>query len=111
MLPDLQGLKSLLLRSFSKVCGLLIKDVFRTPMADRKKKRKKIEERPLFQRKQRHPGKKCVKNEPIFYDELKKRISLTLTPTAIDILTELAEKHGISRSEYLEQKLRGIIND
>jgi hypothetical protein len=56
--------------------------------------------------KQSHKGQKCVRGEPLYYDELKKRITLSLTPTAIDKLSAIASNQGLSRSEVVEQLLR-----
>ncbi len=53
-----------------------------------------------------HKGQKCNRGEPIFYDELKKPVNFTLTPTAVEKLNKLAIDAGLSRSEYLERWLR-----
>lgn len=50
-----------------------------------------------------------TKGEPAFYDEMKKRVNLTLTPTSIEGLDELAEAWGVSRSELMERIGRGVI--
>jgi metal-responsive CopG/Arc/MetJ family transcriptional regulator len=54
-------------------------------------------------------GKKRVKNEPVFYDEIKKDTMLTLTETARNQLDERAAELGISRSELVERFARGLI--
>jgi hypothetical protein len=76
-------------------------------MKGRKKKKdqKATKQRP----KQAHPGIKCIRGEPLYYSELKKRISLTLTPTAIEQLSRLADATELSRSELLERYLRGLL--
>ncbi len=43
------------------------------------------------------------------YDELKKNVSLSLTPTALDGLTGISEKLNISRSELIERIGRGLL--
>ncbi len=63
---------------------------------------------PNFKRKGSHKGIACRKGEPIFWDELKERINLSLTPTAIAKLTQIAEEN-ITRSEALERILRGML--
>jgi hypothetical protein len=70
------------------------------------KKRKKNSELPLWQRKQQHKGIPCRRNQPIYYDELKERISLMLTPTALDKLKQMAQNQKCSRSEVIERWLR-----
>jgi hypothetical protein len=50
-----------------------------------------------------------TKGEPAFYDEMKKRVGLTLTPTALEGLDEYATLWGVSKSELVEQIGRGII--
>jgi hypothetical protein len=62
-----------------------------------------------FKRKGSHKGIACRKGEPIFWDELKERINLSLTPTAIANLTQIAEEENLTRSEVLERILRGML--
>lgn len=69
-------------------------------------KRKKIK----YPSKSDHEGKKRIRGVPIDYDELKRQVSLMLTPTANNKLSALAKKHGLPRSEYLERLLRGLIS-
>ena len=73
-----------------------------------KPRKKQKTERPKYSIKQAHPGQQCRRNVPILYEEKKQPISLTLTPTAIKKLTELALIVGDSRSEVIEQLLRNI---
>jgi Ribbon-helix-helix protein, copG family len=58
------------------------------------------------QPKQSHKGQKCIRGQSLYYDELKKRITLTLTPTVIKKLSVIADEQGLSRSEYLERLIR-----
>jgi hypothetical protein len=55
----------------------------------------------------------CLDNltpkEP-FYDEHKKRGQLSLTPTAWAILSTLAKKAGLSRSEFIERLARAELS-
>jgi hypothetical protein len=74
----------------------------------KKSKKKQKTERPEYSIKQAHPGQQCLRNVPILYDEKKQPISLTLTPTAIKKLTDLALMIGDSRSQVIEQLLRNI---
>ncbi len=46
-----------------------------------------------FKRKGSHKEIACRKGKPIFWDELKERINLSLTPTAIAKLTQIAWVH------------------
>lgn len=55
-------------------------------------------------------GQKAMRNQPIFYKEKKRRIQLTLTPTAIEILENMASAANESKSQWLEMHLRGIKN-
>ena len=48
-------------------------------------------------------GRKRVRGVPELYDEMKIRVNLALTPTAIDGLDALAKVRGLSRSELVEQ--------
>ena len=54
-------------------------------------------------------GKKTSQGYPELYDEVKKRVNLSLTPTAIAGLDELAAELDLSRSELVERVARGII--
>ena len=55
-------------------------------------------------------GQKKTKGTPELYNEVKKQVSLSLTPTAIVKLDELAKEHNLSRSEFVEQVARGLIS-
>lgn len=52
-------------------------------------------------------GHKRVKGVPELQDEVKKRVNMTLTPTATEGLDSLAQSKGVSRSELVEQIGRG----
>ncbi len=54
-------------------------------------------------------GKKTSKGYPEFYDEVKKRVNLSLTPTGIAGLDKLSQELNLSRSELVEQIGRGLI--
>jgi hypothetical protein len=60
-------------------------------------------------RKVGHKGKACRRGVPVYYDELKQRISLTLTPSAISHLEKLSTQEGFSCSEFIERLLRGKV--
>lgn len=49
------------------------------------------------------------KNQPVLYDEFKRSLDLTLTPTAKQGLSELAKEWNLSKSELIERIGRGII--
>lgn len=61
---------------------------------------------PLTQRKSSHKGKACRRGEPVYYDQIKQHLNITLTPVAITQLEELARSEGCSRSETIERWLR-----
>ena len=54
-------------------------------------------------------GKKTPQGYPELYDEVKKRVNLSLTPTAIAGLDKLSQELNLSRSELVEQIGRGLI--
>lgn len=65
---------------------------------------------PSYRRKSGHKGKACRRNQPVVYSECKKAVNLSLTPTAVERLILLADKHRCSRSEVIERWLRGALN-
>ncbi len=54
-------------------------------------------------------GQKKSKGVPELYDEVKKRVNLSLTPSAIAGLDKLSQELNLSRSELVEQIGRGSI--
>ncbi len=54
-------------------------------------------------------GQKNERGRPEKWDELKKRVTVSLTPKGIDGLDALAASMGVSRSDLLERIGRGII--
>ena len=54
-------------------------------------------------------GQKKSKGVPELHDEVKKRVNLSLTPTAIAGLDRLSQEFNLSRSELVEQIGRGMI--
>ena len=55
------------------------------------------------------PGRKGIQGQPEMYDEHKKRVNISLTPTAVERLDALAGSMDVSRSELIEQVARGTI--
>ncbi|MBD1944864.1 hypothetical protein H6F50_21305 [Coleofasciculus sp. FACHB-712] len=53
-------------------------------------------------------GLQSQKGQPEYYEELKKRTALMLTPTATKQLDSWAEDLNISRSELVERLARGV---
>lgn len=53
-------------------------------------------------------GARGERGRSIYYDEVKSRSYFMLTPTAKEVLDELAAKQGLSNSEALERLLRTI---
>lgn len=54
-------------------------------------------------------GQKNERGKPEKWDELKKRVMLSLTPTGVDGLDAIASSLGLNRSELVERIGRGII--
>ena len=54
-------------------------------------------------------GQKKSKGVPELHDEVKKRVNLSLTPTAIAGLDKLSQEINLSRSELVERIGRGLI--
>lgn len=54
-------------------------------------------------------GKKKLRNDPYLWDEVKKSIHISVTPTAVKGLDELAQQRELSRSELVERIGRGLI--
>lgn len=52
-------------------------------------------------------GKKRIRGEGVYRDELKKTAAIVLTPTAILALDTRAHALGLSRSELVERIARG----
>lgn len=74
-----------------------------------KYKKAKKQTRLPHQKKQSRKGIKSYRGQPEIYDELKKVVSLSLTPTAIAGLDQFSQKLEISRSEFVERVARGVI--
>ncbi|MBW4662181.1 MAG: ribbon-helix-helix domain-containing protein [Drouetiella hepatica Uher 2000/2452] len=55
-------------------------------------------------------GLKSTRGRPEMYSEVKTSVCLALTRTAIAKLDELAKSMQLSRSEFIEQAARGLIN-
>jgi hypothetical protein len=56
-----------------------------------------------------HKGKKCLRGQPLLYDEIKTPFKATLTPTAINWWNTLAKAEGCSISEAIERAARGTL--
>lgn len=54
-------------------------------------------------------GQKNERGKPEKWDELKKRVMLSLTPTGVDGLDAIASSLGLNRSELVERIGRGVI--
>ena len=50
-----------------------------------------------------------TKGEPAFYEEMKKRAGISVTPTALEGFDERAAAWDVSKSELIERIGRGII--
>lgn len=56
-------------------------------------------------------GRKASKNAPLFYEEVKTKHSIMMTPIAWDLLQKHAQEHGVSVSEFLERWIRKELDD
>lgn len=54
-------------------------------------------------------SQKRVKGVGHLHDQVKRQVSLMLTPEAQQRLDEMARQRGLSRSEFVEQFARGLI--
>ena len=72
------------------------------------KKPEPKKDKPITQRKAGHKGRACRRGRGVIYDERKKSINLSLTPTAIARLEEQADLQQCSRSEVVERWLRSL---
>lgn len=55
-------------------------------------------------------SKRVARGEDMYgYGEQKKPLNLSLTPTAIELLNFAADKQSLSKSEFVEQLIRGEI--
>jgi hypothetical protein len=60
------------------------------------------------EKKPSRKGVKSMRGQPEVYDELKKIVSVSITPTAQAGLDQLSEQLNISRSELIERIGRGL---
>ncbi|MGI2907947.1 hypothetical protein [Tolypothrix sp. VBCCA 56010] len=51
-------------------------------------------------------GKARRRGVPIMHEEVKRNFNVTLTPTAIDLISKAAKAGGFSRSEFIERWAR-----
>ena len=72
------------------------------------KKPEPKKDKPITQRKAGHKGRACRRGRGVIYDERKKSINLSLTPTAIARLEDEAFFDQCSRSEVVERWLRAL---
>ena len=54
---------------------------------------------------------KRLRNQPVLHEEVKKKHSIAVTPTAWTMLESLAHDAGLSIAEYLEQLIRKTYSD
>lgn len=59
--------------------------------------------------KKTRKGGRRVKGSGAMYNETKKFVTFTLTPSGIASLDALADQYDVSRSEFVEQVARGVI--
>ncbi|MBD0263755.1 MAG: ribbon-helix-helix protein, CopG family [Tolypothrix sp. T3-bin4] len=74
-----------------------------------KKAQAKKTSRKEHQKKPIRKGLKSRRGQPEHYSEIKKCVSIGITPTALAGLDELSQERGISRSEMIERIGRGSI--
>jgi hypothetical protein len=78
-------------------------------MPNSKKIKRKSRPRRDHEKKPSRKGMKSMRGQPEMYDELKKIVSVSITPTAQAGLAQLSEQLNISRSELIERIGRGIL--
>lgn len=76
-------------------------------MPKQKKIKRKGRPRREHEKKPSRKGVKSMRGQPEVYDELKKIVSFSITPTAQVGLEQLSEQLNISRSELIERIGRG----
>ncbi|BBD63544.1 CopG domain protein DNA-binding domain protein (plasmid) [Nostoc sp. HK-01] len=74
-----------------------------------KAKNQKLRLREPREKKISRKGLKSMRGQPEAYDELKKIVSVSLTPTALAGIDKISRDYKISRSELLERIGRSII--
>ncbi|BBD63588.1 CopG domain protein DNA-binding domain protein (plasmid) [Nostoc sp. HK-01] len=74
-----------------------------------KKTKSPNKSRKEHQRKPIRKGIKSTRGQPEHYSEIKKCVSIGITPTALTGLDELSQQLDISRSEMIERIGRGLI--
>ncbi|MBC1238354.1 hypothetical protein [Nostoc sp. 2RC] len=70
---------------------------------------KRIRQREPRENKVIRKGLKSMRGQPEAYDEMKKIVSVSLTPTALAGIDKISRNYMISRSEFLERIGRCII--
>ncbi len=78
-------------------------------MANSRKTTRKGRPRRDHEKKPSRKGVKSMRGQPEVYDELKKIVSVSITPTARTGLERLSEQLNISRSELIERIGRGLL--
>jgi hypothetical protein len=78
-------------------------------MPNPKKITRKRRPRREHEKKPSRKGLKSMRGQPEVYDELKKIVSFSITPTAMRGLDRLSEQLNISRSELVERIGRGLL--
>jgi hypothetical protein len=78
-------------------------------MANSRKTTRKGRPRRDHEKKPSRKGVKSMRGQPEVYDELKKIVSFSITPTARTGLERLSEQLNISRSELIERIGRGLL--
>ena len=77
-------------------------------MKQGKASKKRTAKRQPYKRKASTSGHKSSRGIPELYDEVKIRVNVSLTPKCVDVLDHLAALASHSRSEVIEQFIRGI---
>ena len=67
---------------------------------------KKKNKKPEFSKRVLDKKKRSARGEGIYYDEVKEKLNLTVTPTAKKMLGELALENSLSRSEWTERIIK-----
>lgn len=78
------------------------------PEEKRRKKQNQKKRKP-HQRKRALKGTKSMRDKPEYYDDLKGRVTISITPTAKDGFDALSSAREVSRSEFIERIGRQLI--
>ena len=78
-------------------------------MEEFSKKKKKFKQRKEYEKKPILKGHKSMRGQPEIYNELKKIVSFSITPTAHAGIKKISNERRISQSELIERIGRNLL--